>query len=518
MSGGQFGREVEVDGPNLLTTHYLPEWIKLRNVMQLLVPSGGVDDIHVFQDLFIIYDQQQRRFHASGNNLYGQCGVGSESDFILKFTPIEFVEDNNKSNPIIISEGVFADHVIIRLEDGSFYGWGSNTQKQLGIGSNGNGNEFRIPVNLGGGGLLLKVNIIQIGCGGTFSAFLTDGGKVFACGNNGDFGRGTGITNRDDNNDNDDEGDSDSDTDGDSENGNESVDGISLLPTEIGGVLENVRIKHIAVGYNHVLCLADEDGNRNVFAFGKNESMQLGDGDGDGSQSLPIRVTFFDDYEVEQVIAGQNSSAVIVADGKCFMFGENEYTELFTVEPVHPCAIHCIQQTLGENGDFSEFDDDDDYRTLSSEERLRLQWIFSEQADMKVVDVAFGYEHTIVTANIQQMHDESAAGKRQQIFLATGDNDDWILTSRVQKSQMHIPYEITREEIGVGDEDESRDVSVERVIATGYSTACIIRSLSSIFFYVCVCLCDYAFYPSQHKTNICLTTARTGNESNELDL
>ena len=379
LDAGQFGRGAEylkgVNGlwEDLTEFTYLSSMSALLSSAQDVYPSGW--------RMTFIYNQQQQQIYASGHNYNGKCGVGDvHEDQILEFTPIMALpmspnycessadgNDNNNKNLMVtnISNGVSARHAIIRLRNGAFFGWGDNVYKELGM---GNDNEhvyrdtfYHSPTYLRevSERVFRDLLITQIECGMFHSVFLTGNGQAFACGNNAYYQ--CGITNA---------------------SGN-----IIPLPTRIGGVLEGVRVKQIAVGSCYTLCLAaDAAGNHNnVIAFGGNEYTQLGFecdcDDANKKRAKPKRISYFDHLDAQCVRAAYDKSSVILADGKCFMFGENKFTELFTVKPSpsKKCPIHHIQQTLREYGDFSKFGDNndgDEYRSLSLSERLRLQWIF----------------------------------------------------------------------------------------------------------------------------------------------
>ena len=460
---GQFGRGDAFDGGEF-GREYLTEFIKLTNLSEMVTDAG---DLHVFYDTLVVHNHHQQQIYASGDNELGQCGVGDEENIcIYEFTPIAFPSSTSTISftNVIISEGAYACYVIMRLADGSFYGWGDNEQKQLGIGEHEE-EYYHSPHYLKEMSEIIfrGLKIIQIQCGTHHTVFLSDNGQVFACGGNEDF-----------------------------ECGFDSNEQAVLIPTKIGGVLDGIRVKQIAVGHGHNLCLGGD--NRNVFAFGYNYHHQLGF-ETNENHSIAKKVTYFDDMNVKQVIAGYNCSAVILENGKCFMFGSNVCTLLFTVKKSHPCDIHCIQQTLRDYGDFSEFDSDNDYRPLSPAELLRLQWIFSEEADMKVVDVAFGFNHTIITANIKvndgDGEDDDEQYNRQQVLLSAGSNHNFIISSQVKQTAINIPYEFTMHEIVGLDLHEQQQQQqqhqtessttthniIEKAIANGHSTMVIIKGL-----------------------------------------
>ena len=299
-----------------------------------------------------------------------------------------------------ISSGGYAKHVIIRLADGSFYGWGRNRSLQLGIGDgNQTSYSYSSPfyLQLISEGIFADRKIHQIACGEFHTVFLTADGCVYACGSN--KNKQCGIDH----------------------NGQ-----LISFPTKIGGVLEGVRIKQIAVGTYHTLCLSDD---HNVYAFGSNQYQQLGF-ESDDDKSIAMKVTFFNDLNAKQIIAERHCSAVIVDDGKCFMFGCNDWAQLFTVEykqTIIKSLESDVQLTMRSFGDFSVFDDNNDTRILSNEEKQRLKWIFSEDADMKIEAVAFGDQFSIITANINLIIDGNGNGddqQREQILLCAGNNSE----------------------------------------------------------------------------------------------
>ena len=117
-----------------------------------------------------------------GNNWFGQLGVGAPSS-IGTIVPAQVV---NLTNVVAVSGG--ESHVLALVDDGSVWGWGSNSLGHLGDDTDV---DRSTPVQVHG----LR-NIIAISAGFNHSLALQNDGTVWAWGSNryGQLGDGTTET------------------------------------------------------------------------------------------------------------------------------------------------------------------------------------------------------------------------------------------------------------------------------------------------------------------------------------
>lgn len=119
---------------------------------------------------------------AWGLNSYGQLGIGSTSEKVMRPTEVKSLA----GIPIaFIACG--ANHSFVISKSGAVFGWGKNSCGQLGL----NDEQFRsYPTQLK---TLRSLGVRYISCGDDFSVFLTVDGGVFTCGS-GTYGQlGHGI-------------------------------------------------------------------------------------------------------------------------------------------------------------------------------------------------------------------------------------------------------------------------------------------------------------------------------------
>jgi hypothetical protein len=88
--------------------------------------------------------------------------------------------------------------------------------------------------------------------------------------------------------------------------------------------LGNKVIVDVGCGENHTIALTC-DGE--VFTWGSGQYGQLGHGD-NVRQSLPVKVSIFDDKVVVQVCAGRKHSMILTKTGSIYVWGSNEFGQL----------------------------------------------------------------------------------------------------------------------------------------------------------------------------------------------
>lgn len=169
-------------------------------------------------------------------------------------------------------------HTVILTDDGRVFAWGGWKSGETGTGKKRTTAE---PTQVSA---LAKENIIDVKAGQDFTLFLTETGKLYACGA-GDQGQtGQGSSN----------------------------ERFHVTPTLVPQVK---NVKKIAAGQFHSICCT-EDGN--VYTFGLNREGQLGHGDTQ-NRTVPTQILQLNDdnnMKCIDVAAGGGHSACIVENVK----------------------------------------------------------------------------------------------------------------------------------------------------------------------------------------------------------
>lgn len=193
----------------------------------------------------------------------------------------------------IVSAAAGANHLLLLGADGRVFAEGASTRGQLGNGVSGEGQGV---VAVKPGSELGHRPFVAIATGFDDSFALTDDGRVFAWGLNHDGQLGGGNT-------------------------NELVFQPQMVATN--GVLKGKKVTAIAAGSLHCLALTI-DGR--VYAWGNNDSGQLGDGTTNGSR-VPVAVEaggVLAGKVVTAISAGSAFSLALTSDGQVFGWGYNE--------------------------------------------------------------------------------------------------------------------------------------------------------------------------------------------------
>ena len=224
------------------------------------------------------------KLYASGNNQYGQLGLGNKNN---QKALLEINSDNynNKTIAKIYAGG---SHSFILTEDGEVYAFGNNKNGQLGLDDN---LERLIPTKIDSTHYGNK-KIIEISAGSLHSLILTEDGEVYAFGNNKKGQLGLNDTDE------------------------------RLVPTKIdSNYYGNKKITQISTGDSHSLILT-EDGE--VYAFGYNGKGQLGlNNKTDRLVPTKIDSTHYGNKKIAQIFAGSLHSFVLTEDGEIYAFGLN---------------------------------------------------------------------------------------------------------------------------------------------------------------------------------------------------
>ena len=150
---------------------------------------------------------------------------------------------------------------------------------------------------------LSNKNIIKIAACFTYVWYLGANGVVYACGYKINQ---RGLTD-------------------DADIGQESMN----IPTEIRYFKENgIKIIDIAAGYKHSLAL-DEEGK--LFGYGANKYGQCGDGTYDDVKE-PKLIETLNDYKIDVIKCGYNTSYCRTVCGKHFIWGQNDDNECLTYD------------------------------------------------------------------------------------------------------------------------------------------------------------------------------------------
>jgi len=129
---------------------------------------------------------------ASGQNNVGQCGIDSTVANIGKLTPVKTDKGANLNNIVKIVSGL--EYTLALTKDGKVYGWGLNSNGQLGI--NSKTNQFTATYMLDEEGENPVTDVIDIAAGDCFSTILKSNGELYTVGNGtySQLGNGTTTT------------------------------------------------------------------------------------------------------------------------------------------------------------------------------------------------------------------------------------------------------------------------------------------------------------------------------------
>jgi len=147
------------------------------NVEVRIVPEGGITVPQIKSgDGFSVALKSNGKVYSWGNNQYGQLGLGN-NDNTDEPKQMETLDET------IVEIAVGDNHVIALTENGTIYGWGLNSNGQVGNGTVANQLEQATVINIYGNELS---KIIRVEAHGENSFAINEDGKVFAWGK--DFG------------------------------------------------------------------------------------------------------------------------------------------------------------------------------------------------------------------------------------------------------------------------------------------------------------------------------------------
>ncbi|RBP99879.1 hypothetical protein CRD59_02275, partial [Bifidobacterium xylocopae] len=225
------------------------------------------------------------------------------------------VGGGNRVSPVVLDAP--AGHRFVRVaaggmyslaltEDGRLYAWGANGQGQLGMSGSGPDSPRLVETN--------GVSLREVMAVGGTSAAVGSTGDVYMWGANGDGQLGDGS----------------------------SVDSSSLRKLVLPG---GARVAGLALGSSHAVAV---DAAGRVYAWGANGSGQLGDGSSSGSSS-PRLVSLPSGVVAAGVGAGRAQSFAVGATGEVYAWGANNAGQLGdggTTNRTTPTKDQAVQMTI----------------------------------------------------------------------------------------------------------------------------------------------------------------------------
>ena len=257
--------------------------------------------------------QQNNRLVVStcGDNLYGQLGLGDNVSRTIP-TPITSTVNNFHLNKIV-SVVAGDNHTLFLTDTGKVWACGKNSDGQLGLGDNVDRN---IPTEITSAiaPLFYPNKIVYIAAGNSHTIFLTDEGKVWVCGKNSEGQLGLG--------------------DNTSRN----------IPTALISPSENFylnKIVSVACGFSHNVFLTDTG---QIWVCGDNSEGQLGLGD-NFPRNIPINILtiseLFPYYKIISIACGKYHTVLLSDTRVVWTFGKNSNGQLGnnSTTPYIPVAI-----------------------------------------------------------------------------------------------------------------------------------------------------------------------------------
>lgn len=249
-----------------------------------------------------------QKIFACGSDQEGQLGRGSNAVGDSSSSPV-MVHDCGIVGPKIVQLSAGSHHSMVLTADGVVHVWGSNLEGQLGLpGTTGLVNK---PTKV-----QLTEKIMQISAGYYHSAFLTESGHVYIC--------------------------------GESESGKLGIDvkfSTQAAPKQIQ--LPKLATK-IACGGHHTLILT-EDGA--IYCMGSNSSGQLGLGTNVTEVQTPniLPLDILESETISKISCGESHSAILTENGKIFTCGDGRHGKLGLEENennVHELTLAARYQDL----------------------------------------------------------------------------------------------------------------------------------------------------------------------------
>ncbi|XP_014602441.1 PREDICTED: X-linked retinitis pigmentosa GTPase regulator [Polistes canadensis] len=228
-----------------------------------------------------------QKIFACGSDQEGQLGRGNAAIGDSASTPV-LVYDCGLAGSRVVQIAAGSHHSMALTSDGGVIAWGSNLEGQLGLsGISGLVNKpTKVPIS---------EPVKEISTGYYHSAFLTESGLVYVC--------------------------------GESESGKLGIDvnfSTQVAPKQM--LLPTTAI-HIACGGHHTLVLTESG---NVYCVGSNASGQLGMGTNVTEVSTPKLLSrdALKDQSIVKIACGESHSAVLTEFGKLYTCGDGRHGKL----------------------------------------------------------------------------------------------------------------------------------------------------------------------------------------------
>lgn len=228
--------------------------------------------------------------YAWGSNSSRQLGIGSS--------------DLTVPNPVVIptlngvkSVAAGKEHALALTDDGKVYAWGNNRFGQLGTGNSDTVLEAASPVLISA---LSDKKVVGIYTGGDTSFAVCEDGTLFGWGMNyvGQLADAN-LNNKD-------------------------------VPTLIS--IPGMKVLSVAAGNGHTiaLCYSETESKTSVWGWGNDGQAQLGSGDLGSIVSVPVRLTYFDNLNINEISAGDSHTLALSGDGDLYVWGNNTSGQLGT--------------------------------------------------------------------------------------------------------------------------------------------------------------------------------------------
>ncbi len=239
------------------------------------VPGAyGIDGNEVLDiacgNIAVLFLMKDGSVYTCGANNYGQQGQGDNQSFIKIPTHIPYLQNITK---IACGFG----QCLALDKDGHVWSWGRNSNGQIGNGTKKSQNQ---PV------MLSLSNIVDIQCGGKFCMAMDSEGNIYGWGDN-EFGQ--------------------------------------LLDASRGSNILSPTLLSISGLYTQIACGGDTafgvDSEGILWAWGRNDYLQLGTVRAKGYSNVPLQVQFPESVVTKEIKAYNAHSAAISDDGGLWQWG-----------------------------------------------------------------------------------------------------------------------------------------------------------------------------------------------------
>ncbi|KAG7208478.1 hypothetical protein KM043_014704 [Ampulex compressa] len=228
-----------------------------------------------------------QKIFACGSDQEGQLGRGSSAIGDSASTPV-LVYDCGLAGPRIVDLAAGSHHSVALTSDGGVVAWGSNLEGQLGL--SGISGLVNKPTKVH-----IPEPVKEISAGYYHSAFLTENGLVYVC--------------------------------GESESGKLGIDvnfSTQVAPKQVQ--LPNPAV-NVVCGGHHTLILTDSG---SLYCTGSNASGQLGMGTKVTEVQTPkmLSINELHDEGIAKIACGESHSAILTESGKLFTCGDGRHGKL----------------------------------------------------------------------------------------------------------------------------------------------------------------------------------------------